>query len=77
MVSNPEGFTDNSPMSPSQYVTMKNLVQENHSINFLKHWTPNTRLMSAGYVLPNQNIRKPEQEIICGQVFQSVVVIQK
>ena len=48
MVSTNEGFTDNIPMSPSQYVTVKNLVEENHSINFWKHWMSNIGLLSAG-----------------------------
>ena len=34
MVSAPDGFTENSPIPPSQYVTLKNLVQENFSIRF-------------------------------------------
>ena len=36
MVSTPEVGTDNSPMSPRQYVTVKILVQENYSVSFKK-----------------------------------------
>ena len=34
MISTTKGFTDNSPMSPIQSVTVKIQVQENHSIIF-------------------------------------------
>ena len=44
MVSTPEGFTNNSTISHSQYVIVKILMQENHSVTFCKHLTPNLRL---------------------------------
>ena len=37
MVSNNEAFTDNNPMSPSQYMTVKSPVHEKHSIIFQKN----------------------------------------
>ena len=37
-VSTPEGFTDNSPVSPGQYITVKKSIAKNHSVNFLKFW---------------------------------------
>ena len=38
MVSTPEGFTDYSPISPSQYMTVKKSSAKNHSVNFLNFW---------------------------------------
>ena len=53
MVSNLEGLTDNSKMSPGIYRVRvrKSLVQENHSANFLKFWTENQKLLSSSYVM--------------------------
>ena len=47
VVLNPEVFNNNGLMSPSQYVTVKNLVQENCYVNFPKHWMSNIILMSS------------------------------
>ena len=60
MVSIPEVFTDNSPMSPTQSVPVKILAQENHSVSFQKHWASNLIMMSAGYVLVNQTKSQPD-----------------
>ena len=48
MVSTPGRGNDNSTMPPSEPVTVKSIVQENHSVNFWKHWVSNIRLLSAG-----------------------------
>ena len=68
MVSTPRGFTDNSLMSPSQYVSLNCFGQENHSVIFDQHWTSNLRLMSAGYVLLNQSSRQSYLEVCSGSV---------
>ena len=38
ITSNPEGFTDTSPMSTGPSVTVKNLAQGNNSVNLLNYW---------------------------------------
>ena len=38
MALTPEIFSDNSFISNGQSVTLKNLVRENQSVNFLKFW---------------------------------------
>ena len=38
MVSTPEGFTDNIPMSTLPLVTVKNPSARNHSVNLLNYW---------------------------------------
>ena len=45
MVSTPEEFNDNIMITPNQYESIKSLVQENHSINFQRHWMSNIKLM--------------------------------
>ena len=70
MVSIPEVFTDNSPMSPTQSVPVKILAQENHSVSFQKHWASNLIMMSAGYVLVNQTKSQPDLELCCFTVHQ-------
>ena len=47
MVYKSEAFTKNSKMTPGPSVTVKILVQENHSTSFLKFWVSNKRLMYA------------------------------
>ena len=42
-------------------------MQGNHSVNFLMFWIPSKKKMFAGYVLPNKNARRSEQEMLCGQ----------
>ena len=76
MVSTPDRGTDNNPTSSNQYVTVKIVVQENHSINFWKNWMSNKGLLSTDLVLPNQNSRQSEKATLFGQVFLSAVVIQ-
>ena len=77
MVSTPDGFTYNSLMLSSQSVTVKNLVQENHSVCFQNHWKSNLRLLPAGFVMINKIARQSDMEVCCGPVFQIVVEIQK
>ena len=55
----------------------KSIVQENHSVIFQKHWTPNIRLLSSGCVLLNQNKRPSELSVCCGAVYQRGGYIQK
>ena len=38
MVYTPAVFTDYSPISPGQYMTVKNSSAQNHSVKFLKFW---------------------------------------
>ena len=71
MVSNPERFTDNSTMSPSQYVTVKNPCARKPPQQFYTHYNSNLRLMSAGFVLINQSAKQSELEACCGPVYQS------
>ena len=53
-VSNPEGFTDNSKISPSQSVIVENPSARKSLCQFQNHCESNLRLLSAGYVLLNQ-----------------------
>ena len=48
MVVTTEVGTDNSSMYPIQSMTFTSSVQENHSVNFWKHWMSNIRLLYAG-----------------------------
>ena len=45
MFSNTEGCTNNIPMTPTNMIPLKILVQENHPVNFHKHWVSKIRLL--------------------------------
>ena len=70
MVSSPEVFSYNSPMSPSQSVTVKKPSARNHSISFQKLWKSNLRLLSSGYVLLNKRVMQLEMAVFCGPIYQ-------
>ena len=75
MVSTTEGSNNNSPMSPSQYMTVKNSNAKNSLHQFLealdvKHKTA-VRRLGADELKKRQSYKV----IICGQSFQSAMVI--
>ena len=63
MIYTPKVFTDNGPMQPRQFVTVKILAQENQSVSFQKHRMSNLGLLPTGYVLLNQNKRELELSV--------------
>ena len=74
IISTPEGFTNQSPMTPKP---LKKLVQDNNSVNFHRHWISNIRMIFVGWVNIRQSARISKQATCCGQKLQSAVVIQK
>ena len=77
MVSKPEGFTNSSPMAPSQYVSTKNSsarkpLRQLTETFYFKHMTAVCRFGAA-----KENRKAIKKAMCCGQKFQSAVVIQK
>ena len=77
MVSTPVIFSNNIPISHSQYVTVKNPSEKKSLRKFLEALDVKYMLMSKIWVMPDQNTRKSYHTIICGRSFQSAVFIQK
>ena len=77
MVSTPKGFTDNSPISPSQSVTMKHPSVRKPLCRFQTHWNSNLILISAGFVPLNQSTKESDPALYCGPVYQRGGDIQK
>ena len=75
IVSIPEG-SGNIPMSPGPLVTVKTLVQENHSVNLLFCWM-SKRKTSCWVGDEKSKRRQSNQSVCCGPVYQIGTGIHK
>ena len=77
LVSTPEGFTNNSTITPNASVSTKKSSAKNHSINLQRHWMSNIRLMFGGSVQLRKSVMKSKKAMCCGQTLKSAIFIQK
>ena len=76
-VSTPEVFNYNSPMSPIQYLTLKNPIARKLLCQFLDTLEVKPKTDFLSFVPIDQSAKKSELGLCCGTVYQSHVSIQK
>ena len=77
MVYTTKGFTDNSPIPSSQYMTVKKTSTRKTRSQFLDTLDIKTKTSVRSFLLLNKSERQPEMAVFCGTVFKRGEEIQK
>ena len=77
MVSNPEGFTDNSTISPIQYMIVKKYSARKSLKQFSEQLDVKPKTAVRRLCYAKSKIKEPYLEVCCGLVYQRVRYIQK